>query len=346
MKTSLINSGDSFLLNLSIKHRNQKHKKGSIYLRSGSLKQKSVYFNRRFDRLGASPYFRAMVYTVIAVNSFSKILGQVKLFGTSKNLYNVSTRARSTIRKSLLIDRSSKPKKKSQKKWCSLTFRPNSPFFIVWNLLMITFIFYLIIFLPYRLVFSPNTHINVWFEEVMNYLFIIDIFFNFFQGYYNSKGEIILDQKTVIYHYLTSYFILDLLSVIPFKYLINSNANIFLRVLKLPRLIKIFKIFSLMKLEKELIGSKYAYYLRINGGFIQLIILIFMTLLYLHLAAVIWSAIGYNQSDIPFTWIYRYQMEQKSSLEIYFTAFYYCFSVLTTVGYGDIISFTTCKIFQ
>jgi Ion channel len=68
------------------------------------------------------------------------------------------------------------------------------------------------------------------------------------------------------------------------------------------------------------------------------------TIAILHLGACLWSALGYLEDEIPYTWIYRFKFQDKTPLEIYLIAIYYCFVALTTVGYGDITAFTIPEI--
>lgn len=63
-----------------------------------------------------------------------------------------------------------------------------------------------------------------------------------------------------------------------------------------------------------------------------------MTYVVLHLGACIFIYIGYQESFYPNTWIVSENLEDKSITEVYITGIYYCFVVLTTVGYGDIVS--------
>lgn len=65
----------------------------------------------------------------------------------------------------------------------------------------------------------------------------------------------------------------------------------------------------------------------------------------MHLAACLWCGIGLVESDYPDTWIWRLGYIDYDNFQIYIYSFYFCFVVLTTVGYGDISAYTDCKEF-
>jgi hypothetical protein len=50
----------------------------------------------------------------------------------------------------------------------------------------------------------------------MNYLFIVDIFFNFTTAYYDENDELIYKRSKIAIRYMTGFFLLDSISSIPF----------------------------------------------------------------------------------------------------------------------------------
>ena len=93
--------------------------------------------------------------------------------------------------------------------------------------------------------------------------FFIDIILNFFTAYINDNKEYVLDHKMIIKHYVFSWFLIDLVSTIPFNLILDvNNYNSLARVSRLPRLYKVIKIFRLtrmLKIAKE--KSKLSKYL-------------------------------------------------------------------------------------
>ena len=156
----------------------------------------------------------------------------------------------------------------------------------------------------------------------------------------------ISDRWIIAKTYLQGYFVLDLVSSVPFG-LVTENISSFnklLRLFKLPRLMKMTKIAKLAKFRDYYKGTSLSYFIRIHGGLIKTILLGVVTLVMLHLATCIWCAIGLNDNEAPFTWIYRYKLDHSNDYEVYLTGLYFCLVSLTTVGYGDYTAYTNTEI--
>ena len=110
-------------------------------------------------------------------------------------------------------------------------------------------------------------------------------------------------------NYLKGFFLLDVLSSIPFNlFLSGASANKLLRILKIPRLIRMLKLAKVLRLKDLYKGTALSYFIKINGGIIKIIGLTLMTILILHFAACIFSAIALFSDDKQNTWISRYDV--------------------------------------
>ena len=78
-------------------------------------------------------------------------------------------------------------------------------------------------------------------DGFIDVVLVLDIFFTFFSAYYNNIEELITNRKEICCNYLRSWFILDLISVLPFSYFFKSSANQFGKLAKLPRVFQIIK---------------------------------------------------------------------------------------------------------
>jgi len=153
---------------------------------------------------------------------------------------------------------------------------PKNAFRVTWDLcVLLPFLIYLILTLPFRLCFvndpTPFSAIY-WFEFTIDFVFIIDVILIFFTGYVlegelhsedvNSIVLIEYDRKRVAWNYSSSWFILDVVSSVPFLFielLLNSSTKggflkgiktlKLLRFLKLGRLLRLDKIFSSLNRE-------------------------------------------------------------------------------------------------
>ena len=82
---------------------------------------------------------------------------------------------------------------------------------------------YTTLFLPFKLAFFNEEGLFlIILDFIVNALFFVDILVTCFTVY-NQNGEIIDDLLTIILNYLKSWFVIDLISIFPFDYVIESN---------------------------------------------------------------------------------------------------------------------------
>ena len=188
-----------------------------------------------------------------------------------------------------------------------------------------------------------------YFIEFMN---IADLFLGFFRAYYNWEEQLIVKSRFLITHYLSSWFVFDLISSFP-VYLINQisenkyNQNKFpskhyevilnniYYIFIINRLFKIFKIF-LNNQAWKIFSNK------LNENW-NIIFFIFITLSSINYTACMYIFIGRNSYP---NWILRLKIK-RSFISIYICAIYTIMMAITTVGYGDITCYSLKeRIFQ
>lgn len=124
----------------------------------------------------------------------------------------------------------------------------------------------------------------------------------------------------------------------------TGSANKILRIFKIPRLLKVAGLSKLLKFENFFKGTSIYLYFRLNSGFVKTLSLAVATILGLHLATCLFCALPSFEDNVQASWIYRYSLQDDPPSEVYLIAFYYCFVTLCTVGYGDIVPSTPCKL--
>lgn len=91
--------------------------------------------------------------------------------------------------------------------------------------------------------------------QAINYtvdvLFLFDIFIIFNSGVYDEDAQIIKDRATIAYNYITGWFLVDFVAIIPFEalYQKGEGANL-VRYTRIGRLNKVFKLMRLVRLTK------------------------------------------------------------------------------------------------
>mmetsp|Transcript_9926 Transcript_9926/g.22814 ORF Transcript_9926/g.22814 Transcript_9926/m.22814 type:complete len:504 (-) Transcript_9926:1962-3473(-) len=246
---------------------------------------------------------------------------------------------------------------------------PKNKFRMGWDLFLIMpFLIYMTIAMPFRLCFANDPIIFTpmyWFEFMIDMMFILDMIFNFMTGYYveleGSEEDLVeYDLCSIAVRYLKTWFLLDLVSGIPFALIElmsggGSGAGAFkgakvlklLRFLKLGRLLKVEKILSnldrdtLDRLEDFLQDqeTRSAILLANLGCFMGFVC---------HLLACGFVVVGRQGAiDGKPNWLENDPVKgpwgpadtgpDREAGSIYIVAFYFCLTTMTSVGYGDVL---------
>ena len=223
------------------------------------------------------------------------------------------------------------------------------------------------IFIPYFLSknnFNLKEH-QIWkiIFLIIDILYIIDIIINFFRAYENFDEHLVRKTKKIFFHYLRTWFLLDLIQAIPYfsiiKFLenyLNNNANSLsnisfngynvinekIYIILLVKIIKLYKMLnnnSTLSYFSEILSKNEI--LDDNGTFIINILII---VLILNMTTCLFIFIGINSYP---GWIIELNIQDQSYLYIYLTSVYFVIVTITTVGYGDITGKTFSElIFQ
>ena len=240
---------------------------------------------------------------------------------------------------------------------------PNNKLIITIDILIFFFSIYHIIYLPlflgYNIIYCRRdsffnfTNILQLFIDI---IYIVDCVLSFFTASYNYNDVLKTDLKIISKEYLTSYFLIDLLSAIPFKTLFiifdkkcnyesylttplyQNNIYYFLVSLQLLKSLKVINKNHLFELIKNYL-TQYEHFNNYFGLYIS--VLIFISCL--HIVACIFIFIGKNQIE---NWILNFGFENYDFYNLYFISIYYIITTVTTVGYGDLSCVTPIeKIF-
>ncbi|KAJ7317941.1 hypothetical protein JRQ81_004103 [Phrynocephalus forsythii] len=208
-------------------------------------------------------------------------------------------------------------------------------------------------------------------------LFILDIVLNFRTTFVSKSGQVVFDPCAIFLHYLTRWFVLDLLAALPFDLLYAFHVNVYFGA----HLLKTVRLLRLLRLLPNL--DRYSQY---SAVVLTLLMTVFALLA--HWVACAWYFIGQrevesNPSQLPgIGWLQElarrletpyYLVERNSTGEdhatnrtgpplnssawellggpslrsSYITSLYFALSSLTSVGFGNVSANTDSeKIFS
>jgi potassium voltage-gated channel Eag-related subfamily H protein len=94
-----------------------------------------------------------------------------------------------------------------------------STFKATWDWIILFLTFYTAVMVPYNAAFKNKTMDDVPLlvvDSIVDVIFFIDIILNFHTTFVGAGGEVVSDPKIIRMNYLKSWFVIDLLSCLPY----------------------------------------------------------------------------------------------------------------------------------
>ncbi|TRY72267.1 hypothetical protein TCAL_03114, partial [Tigriopus californicus] len=233
----------------------------------------------------------------------------------------------------------------------------------IWDWIILSLTFYTAIMVPYNVALKNKTSEDVFLlvvDSIVDVIFFIDIVLNFHTTYVGPGGEVVSDPKVIRLNYLKSWFVIDLLSCLPYDVFNAFDHNddgigSLFSALKVVRLLRLGRV--VRKLDRYL-----------EYGAAMLILLLCFYMLVAHWLACIWYSIGNsdlmngitygwlyslaNMSRQPYTQYVEYDQNDNNTIvhfelqggpsrkTMYVTALYYTMTCMTSVGFGNVAAET------
>ncbi|RWS11125.1 potassium voltage-gated channel protein eag-like protein, partial [Dinothrombium tinctorium] len=225
----------------------------------------------------------------------------------------------------------------------------------IWDWVILCLTFYTAIMVPFNVAFKNKTSEDVTLlvlDSIVDVIFFIDIVLNFHTTFVGPGGEVVSDPKIIRMNYLKSWFIIDLLSCLPydifnaFDHADQQGIGSLFSALKVVRLLRLGRV--VRKLDRYL-----------EYGAAMLILLLCFYMLVAHWLACIWYSIGRSDAENGYVygWLWKLgnitqqhfnftvgdEITQKSELiggpqrgTMYVTALYFTMTCMTSVGFGNV----------
>lgn len=132
---------------------------------------------------------------------------------------------------------------------------PRTPFMRYWKNWMVVNIMYTVLVVPWRISFELDPDVaqgefGVTLSTIANVSFVVDTILHFFTAV-ETEGGMVTDRQEIARRYLTSWFVIDIVSCIPFTTLLRDHVYASVRVLtpmrslRLLGLLKVVKVYAM-----------------------------------------------------------------------------------------------------
>ncbi|CAG9318431.1 unnamed protein product [Blepharisma stoltei] len=281
---------------------------------------------------------------------FTLMLEDIRLYGTGSLLFDAHNSYKKNIQHVMKKKYVEEKVETEAIKVRYTVFLPDSIILSIWNTIILFFLGYTLIIMPWLISFTDNLNGEgfwYYFDTTVAIGFGLDILVIFNTAYTNKDGKVIYSRKSIALNYIRGTFIIDCVSVFPFTLLPASenNSSSLVRLLRMARLTRIVRASRIVKiLDTFLKSDKVGLFFTSHQGVARLFSGIAIIAILVHLCACMWYYSAKLDNFNPDTWVVVSKMVDESSGYLYLASMYWAVTVLTTVGFGDIHATTEAEM--
>jgi hypothetical protein len=234
-------------------------------------------------------------------------------------------------------------------------FLPTSKFKTRWDACMSFLIFYSLFVIPFRIAFHihlTSTSGAQIFDDIVDICFAMDMIFTFFTAYEDPTTQLLVtDVKQISKRYLSTWFIADLMSTVPFDSItptLNPNLMRSLKLIRLFRLGKLLKVLRVIRMKRKIQVNAFE---SAHPVVYALITLCVKILFIAHFSCCIFYGIspclGSQQMQFETDYEAWLQCGNDSWQSRYVLGMYWTLLTMLGIGYGDVtLSSNSGRVFS
>ena len=191
-------------------------------------------------------------------------------------------------------------------------------------------------FTPFDVAFSDLNTKN-FFEVLIQIFYCIDIVISFFT---NLNKQITFKENLI--DYLTSYFIIDILTIANLGYLTDEKdqfKKLLFRLLRLLCLTKLLQKNRTVDRSVIMLIEKF----QISTTIQKCATLLFSFIFVNHICSCLFYYISRLFNNNENTWVYHLNYNDRSNIDLYYISLYWTLTTVTTVGYGNVSAFSSIE---
>eukprot|EP00002_Diphylleia_rotans_P019540 TRINITY_DN3775_c0_g1_i9.p1 TRINITY_DN3775_c0_g1~~TRINITY_DN3775_c0_g1_i9.p1 ORF type:complete len:1298 (-),score=207.53 TRINITY_DN3775_c0_g1_i9:18-3911(-) len=211
---------------------------------------------------------------------------------------------------------------------------PASKHRLFWELFLSIATVYTLVVVPLRAAAGmiPQLRHILYIDYFCDLLFWAEIVLAFYTP--QSMDEVVrYDPARISRRYLRGYFIIDLISQLPYDILATYFGFDTIIYLRVPRMIRALKLYMYVE--------KWESQWKAIGGYFRIVLIFSVLVLVSHWIACIWWIVGTHTGD---SWLDDEKIAQSPPATQYLNALYWSIVVLTTIGFGDITPQNSAEI--